>query len=723
MIALDEILGTNILHKYALVCVDMQADFANRLFTYKIPQDMLVVPGMKLEVPFGRKYINGFVLETTAETDVDSKKLKFIFNTYQDYIIPADLLDLAKWMSQQYYTMLIHCLVCVSPSVPKKPAKLPIIAENLTAQEKNVSQICENISAKENEITLSLEQTQAVQKILGWQKVPKKQKMPILLHGVTGSGKTEVYMRIISDVLKQGKQAIMLVPEIALTYQVVQIFTERFGKLAVFTHSGLTAQERFANWQKAKNGEISVMIGPRSAIFAPFDKLGAIIIDEEHEHTYRQSELPPKFDTKEVALQRKKYIEQNGGECLLVMGSATPLLESYYNAVVAEKFSLITMQNRINEMFPTVNIVDMRKELAAGNTSMFGADFQKAMLQELNAGRQAILFLNRRGHSSFVSCRTCGHVMGCNNCSVNLTYHANFSVSSSNVYEKPEKLLCHYCGVSVPVPNICPACSSKFIKYFGLGTQKIEEEVAKLFSGFSSLRMDFDTTRKRADNGKLNNLNKSNSHEKILAAFRNNEAQILIGTQMIAKGLDFPNVTIVGIMAADLSLYSGSFRAAENTFQLITQVSGRAGRAAKQGKVYIQTYNPEHYSIQLAQKADYSTFYLQETSLRRTMSYPPFCNVFVILFSAENEQIIVKALQKLLAVMQYCNKKGNFEMFGPMPAVISKIKKQFRWKLLVKSVNEELLKQFVLYCLGKLKDNDPLTGVTISLTLNPMSVE
>ncbi|MCL2015903.1 MAG: primosomal protein N' [Defluviitaleaceae bacterium] len=709
--------------KYAVVCVDLQAKVASQLFTYKIPPDMPVVPGMKLEVPFGNKYVNGFVLETTNETTVEPAKLKFIFNAYQDYIIPADLLDLAQWLSQKYYTLLIHCLVCVSPNVPK----------NLRLKNAAACESSEKMGEKtgknfgfldttaqfdlnfELNFELNGEQKAAIKQIFS---DSQKGNRPTVLHGVTGSGKTEVYMHIIAEVLRQGKQAIMLVPEIALTYQVVQVFKARFGEAALFTHSGLTAKERFENWQKALNGEVAVMIGPRSAVFAPFDNLGAIIIDEEHEHSYRQSDLPPKFDTKEVALKRQEYAKNSGGECIVVFGSATPSLESYYRAAATNEFALVTMPSRINEMFPLVNIVDMRRELAAGNTSMFGAELQKTMLQELNAGRQAILFLNRRGHSSFVSCRKCGYVMGCTNCNVNLTYHTNFNQPNfsqfsqfSRFSQEKEKLLCHYCGISVPVPNICPACSSKFIKYFGLGTQKIEEEVAKIFTGFSALRMDMDTTR-----GKQ-------GHAKILAAFRKNEAQILIGTQMVAKGLDFPNVTIVGIMAADLSLYSGSFRAAENTFQLITQVSGRAGRAAQLGKVFIQTYNPEHYSIKLAQTADYTEFYRQEITLRRAMNYPPFCHIFVVLFSAADEPKIIAALQKLLAVMQYCNRKGNFELFGPMPAIISKIKKQFRWKLLIKSVNEELLKQFVLYCLGKLKDNDPLAGITINLTLDPMAME
>jgi primosomal protein N' (replication factor Y) len=361
-------------------------------------------------------------------------------------------------------------------------------------------------------------------------------------------------------------------------------------------------------------------------------------------------------------------------------------------------------------MVPEVHLVDMRRELAAGNTSVFGRSFQDAAAETLSQGRQIILFLNRRGHSSFVSCRRCGHVMGCDRCRVNFTYHSGGGGITAGG-PRHNQLLCHYCGRSAAVPHICPACESPFIRYFGLGTQKVEEEAARLFPAAAALRMDMDTTRRRQ------------GHAKILSAFRKGEAQILIGTQMIAKGLDFPNVTLVGIVAADLSLFSGDFRAAEHTFQLLTQVSGRAGRAEQSGRVYIQTYNPEHYSIALAQNADYKAFYSHELSLRRTMGYPPFSHVFMILFTSADERALIAALQKLLAVMRYCNKKGMFEMLGPAPAFVSKIKKQFRWKLLVKCDREEILKQFVLYCLGKLKENDPLTGIEVNLTLDPLAIE
>jgi len=705
---------------YALVCVDIVHDAVDRLFHYAVPEAFqhIIAVGMRVRVPFGNrnKPIDGYVIDLTvaADLDINPSKIKSIDSLYEDYpVFSQEMLALAGWMQDKYYTTLANCLRCILPPglskkpkflalTPQTPAESQPLAsaahtrERVAQAEVQSSPLSEDWEQDLQELTE--EQQVAVECI--YKRLEADDRQPILIHGVTGSGKTEVYLRAIAKVMEMGKQAVMLVPEIALTPQIVSAFTERFGDAAAVTHSRLTAKERLTQWQKARMGQVSVMIGPRSAVFAPFDRLGIIIIDEEHEHTYR-SENSPKFDTREVAIKRG---ELNG--TLVVMGSATPSLETYYRADSKDDFALLTMSNRVNGMFPEVNIVDMRRELASGNTSIFGQVFQDAMAENLAQGRQIILFLNRRGHSSFVSCRRCGHVMGCDHCRVNLTYHK----AGSEPYARDE-LLCHYCGKTAEIPPICPGCQSPFIRYFGVGTQKVEEEVAKLFPDTVALRMDMDTTRRK------------HGHAKILSAFRKGEAQILIGTQMIAKGLDFPNVTLVGIVAADLSLFSGDFRAAEHTFQLLTQVSGRAGRAEQSGLVFIQTYNPEHYSIALAKQADYGAFYAHELSLRRTMSYPPFSHVFMILFTGPDERALIMALHKLLAVMKYCNKKGMFEMLGPAPAFVSRVKKQFRWKLLVKGAQEEILKQFVLYCLGKLKENDPLKGIVINLTLDPMSME
>ncbi|MCL2420315.1 MAG: primosomal protein N' [Defluviitaleaceae bacterium] len=673
--------------QYALVCVDITHDAVDRLFHYAIPEDIrpIIAVGMRVRIPFGKrsKPITGYVIELSEQVDIPASKLKSIDSLFEDFpVFSAEMLSLAKWMQDKYYTTLANCLRCIlPPGLPAKPKPLgeiePPRPSGTPPQEGNV---------------LTGEQENVVSHILA--KLEAGDTQPILIHGVTGSGKTEVYLRAIAKVMEMGKQAVMLVPEISLTPQMVDVFKKRFGDAAAVTHSRLTAKERLNQWHKARRGQVSVMIGPRSAVFAPFEQLGIIIIDEEHEHTYR-SENSPKFDTREVAIKRG---ELSG--TLTVMGSATPSLETYHRAEAKQEYSLLSMPHRVNGMFPEVQIMDMRRELASGNASIFGMAFQNAMAENLAQGRQIILFLNRRGHSSFVSCRRCGHVMGCDNCRVNLTYHA-----------AQDELICHYCGRTASVPKICPGCQSPFLRYFGVGTQKVEEEVVKLFPNAAALRMDMDTTK-----GK-------HSHEKILTAFRKGEAQILIGTQMIAKGLDFPNVTLVGIVAADLALFTGDFRAAEHTFQLLTQVSGRAGRAAQSGRVFIQTYNPEHYAITLAQRADYNAFYAHELSLRRTMGYPPFSHVFMVLFTGPDERAVITALHKLLAIMQYCNKKGMFDMLGPAPAFVSKVKKQFRWKLLVKGAQEEILKQFMLYCLGKLKENDPLKGISINLTLDPTAME
>jgi len=686
--------------QYALVCVDILTEAVDRLFHYKASENTKV--GTRVTVPFGsrNKPITGYVIALTD--DPPPTEAKNISSNLDDFpVFSQELITLAQWMQKKYYTTLAICLRCIlPPGLGAKPRPKPWAPPQKDPVGLSAARGLEKVHRTFSPLTpfvgienLTEGQDYAVGEIV--KRIDEKDTQPVLIHGVTGSGKTEVYMRAIARVIESGRQAIMLVPEIALTPQTVSVFTERFGDACAVTHSRLTAKERLTQWQRARLGEVSVMIGPRSAVFAPFSRLGIIIIDEEHEHTYR-SESAPKFDTRTVAFKRS---ELTGA--LVVLGSATPCLETYYRAEARKEFALLEMPQRVNSMFPQIHIIDMRRELAAGNVSVFGREFQDAAAEELAKGRQIILFLNRRGHSTFVSCRQCGHVLGCDACRVNFTYHA--------VGE--HQLICHYCGRSMRVPKTCPACSSPYIRYFGVGTQKIEEETARLFPAATALRMDMDTTRKK------------HGHAKLLGAFRRGEAQILIGTQMIAKGLDFPNVTLVGIVAADLSLFSGDYRAAEHTFQLLTQVSGRAGRAEQSGRVFIQTYNPEHYSITLAQTADYKAFYAHELTLRRSMEYPPFAHVFMILFTGADEREIIKALHKLAAIMKYCNKKGLFQMLGPAPAFVSKIKKQFRWKLLVKSAEEEILLRFVLYCLGVLKDNDTLKGISIGLTLDPMAME
>ncbi|MDR1559972.1 MAG: primosomal protein N' [Clostridiales bacterium] len=538
---------------------------------------------------------------------------------------------------------------------------------------------------------LTDDQQQALNFILN--RVENFSSKPILLRGVTGSGKTEVYLRVIEYVIRQNKQAIVLVPEISLTPQTVDRFISRFGELVTVTHSRLSLGERYDQWVKARDGGVSVMIGPRSAVFAPFARLGVIIIDEEHEHTYK-SEVTPKYSAREVAAKRAEQ-----GAASVIMGSATPSVTSYFSARNGET-DICVMRTRVNQKPPDVHIIDMRVELAMGNRSIFSEGLREALERNIADGRQSILFLNRRGHSTFISCRKCGNVLKCDNCSVNYTYHISY-----------DTLICHYCGKKISKPDNCPACGSTFIKLFGLGTQKVEEETRKLFPGERIIRMDTDTTK-----GK-------HGHADLLNIFRTGGASILIGTQMIAKGLDFPNVTLVGVMAADLSLNNGDFRAGETTFQLLTQVAGRAGRADLNGRVFIQTYMPDHYSVRLAGTQDYEAFYEHEIALRRQLSYPPFTHVFSVMFVGEREKEIIDKLNKLLAVMRAFDRKSQFELLGPVPAQISKIKNRFRWKLIIKAVDEKNLKNFALYCMDRLREHTDIADVSVHLTMDPMIME
>jgi primosomal protein N' (replication factor Y) len=517
-------------------------------------------------------------------------------------------------------------------------------------------------------------------------------KNPFLIHGVTGSGKTEIYMTLIEEAVKRGGQAIMLVPEISLTPQAVETFTARFGDNVTVTHSRLSLGERFDQWKKAIDGQVNVIIGPRSAVFTPFSNLKVIIIDEEHENTYK-SETSPKYYIKEVA---EKLSEITG--CMVVMGSATPSVSTYYETQT-NRITLIKLNERVNKTPPDIEIVDMRSELALGNRSVFSIGLKAAIEENLGNKMQSILFLNRRGHSTFVSCRSCGYVMECENCCVNYTYH---------IYSN--KLLCHYCNKHEQHPENCPVCNSKYIRFFGAGTQKIEEELKNTFPSANILRMDMDTTSTK------------NAHARIITAFAEGKADILVGTQMIAKGLNFPNVSLVGIIAADTALNAGDFRCAETAYQLITQVSGRAGRASARGKAYIQTYCPEHYSIKYAKNNDYESFYKHEIAIRKQMCYPPFSHIFMLLFTGTDERKVITTLNKLLGIMQAYNKKQQFEMLGPAPAVVSKINRNYRWKLLVKCVDEDKIKGFVLYCMDKLRKSEDMDGITCNLTLNPTMI-
>lgn len=524
------------------------------------------------------------------------------------------------------------------------------------------------------------------------EELQKEEKRPVLLHGVTGSGKTEIYMQLIQDVLHQGKQAIVLVPEISLTPQIMQRLISRFGRQVSVTHSRLSVGERLDQWKKARDGEISIMLGPRSALFAPFSKIGLIVMDESHESSY-DSDSTPKYHTREVA---KKLAELTGA--MLIMGSATPDLVSYHRALQGE-YLLLELKERTNgSRLPHMQVVDMRRELEEGNRSAFSRELQAAVAENLENGQQTMLFLNRRGYATFVSCRACGMALLCPDCNISYTYHA-----------REAAMICHYCGRQAPVPQVCPSCGSRYIRFFGTGTQKIEEETKKLFPKARVLRMDWDTTTEK------------NSHARILERFSKGNADILVGTQMIAKGHDFPNVTLVGIMAADISLHAGSYIAAENCFQLITQAAGRAGRGALPGRVFIQTYQPENHAIRMAAEQDYHGFYEEEILLRQAMDYPPFTNIFSVLLTGEQEEEVIRTAQRLGRVLQYYQQRAGCSVLGPSPAALPKFRGEYRWRLFVKGKDEERLKRFVLYAVDKVQ-KDSGRKIQFHLAFNPQNL-
>mgnify|MGYP005927186643 FL=1 len=515
------------------------------------------------------------------------------------------------------------------------------------------------------------------------------------LLGVTGSGKTEVYLQLIDKVLKKGKSAIVLVPEISLTPQMLDRFISRFGKETIAVlHSKLSIGERHDEWERIKENKAKIVIGARSAIFAPVKDLGIIIIDEEHDSSYK-SEASPKYDAKEIA---KKIAKQE--RVPLVLGSATPDLRTFYNAKETHKITLLELTRRANNSnLPKVEIIDLKQELANGNRSMLSLDLYQAIEKNLKDKLQTILFLNRRGYSTFIMCRNCGYTVKCKNCDISMTYHS---------YEN--KLKCHYCGYEEKLVKICPECGSDKIRYFGTGTQKLEQEIHKQFPQAKTIRMDVDTVTKK------------NSHEEILNKFKNEDIDILIGTQMVVKGHHFPKVTLVGVIAADSSLNIDDYRATERTFQILTQVAGRAGRENLPGKVIIQTYNPENFSIQEAQKQNYDKFYETEIALRKQLKYPPFCDIIVIGFNSTNEDEIKKVSQEIFEKLKDKIDKEQFNIFKPMPSPIDKIQNKFRWRIIIKgNMTEEANKIFNDTLKEIYQKNYKNTKITIDVNPNNMS--
>ena len=704
---------------FANIIVDISHEKLDRTFQYAIPKKLedKIFPGVCVDIPFGKgnRVITGFVLEVTDKCEFDISKIKELLGISKKAApVEARLISLAWWIKQNYGSTMNKALKTLLPA-KQKISKVIVKHVHLNLSEDETKQMIYELSGKDrfiarkrlleellekkvlpyDIITGKLNVSASVIKGLadkGIVRIVSKEnyRNPVkisnskaydivlneeqqkvcdeiwmepgkvhLLHGITGSGKTEVYIELISRVVERGGQAIVLIPEIALTYQTLTRFFAKFGDRVTYIHSRQSAGEKYDQLERAKAGDVDVMIGPRSALFTPFANLELIIIDEEHENAYK-SENVPKYHAREVA---KKRAETEGAT--LVLGSATPSVESFYKAQKGEYILHKLSARAKGSSLPDVEVVDLREELKRGNKNIISVRLDELIRQRLERKEQIMLFINRRGYAGFVSCRSCGHVLKCPHCDVSLTYHND------------GKVKCHYCGYEVENPKTCPECGSKYIGKFGTGTQKIEEAVKKLYPNARVLRMDMDTT-----SGK-------DGHTEILSKFANREADILVGTQMIVKGHDFPYVTLVGVLAADLSLYSGDYTAAEKTFQLITQAAGRAGRGNAKGCALIQTYNPEETSIIAASKQDYSMFYENEIRYRKLLGYPPIMEFLVILLTGTNEELLDKRAKD---VAQTINESENnledvITVIGPTKANIAKINDVYRRVFYLKSTN------------------------------------
>ncbi|RKD34360.1 primosomal protein N' [Thermohalobacter berrensis] len=646
---------------------------------------------------------NLITIRSILASEVKKKYKKFVFRNFNTFNIQKVLQNINKRAFKQLEIIKFMCnneSVALNDLMIKTESSLSSVKslENkgyIKIVEKEIKRNPINKKIpRTKKLELTEEQKNCVDTI--YKDISEGKNNTFLIHGVTGSGKTEVYLQLIEKMLQKEKQSIVLVPEISLTPQTVERFVGRFGDKVAVLHSKLSLGERYDEWRKIREGKVKIVVGARSAIFAPFDNLGLIIIDEEHETSYKSS-MSPKYDAIEVA-QKRCELEN----ATLILGSATPSIETYYKAQQGE-IKLLTLSKRINNRkMPPIEIIDMKEELDNGNKSIFSKSLYEAIKENLQNKKQTILFLNRRGFSTFISCRKCGYVAKCNKCDISLTYHL-----SENI------LKCHYCGLAKKPPTICPECKSKYIKYFGVGTQKVEEIVKRTFPKARVARMDVDTTIRKG------------SHQKILDKVKNGDVDILIGTQMISKGLDFPNVTLVGIIAADITLNLPDFKSAERTFQLITQVGGRAGRGETEGRVILQTYEPEHYSIKTAKEHDYINFYNKEIAIRKEFDYPPFVDIINIIMADTDEKKLYNTCYKTIDILKekigYEKiKNGNIKILGPHPAPISKIKGYHRWQVLIKCKGNHLA--FLKKIIKKVFINTTYENIKVSIDINPNSI-
>ena len=738
----------------AEVIINSTAKKLNRTFDYNIPAEMqeLVQIGSKVLVPFGRfkQLEEAHVVKIKEKSEYEIKDIAKVETGLTDKQI-----KLANWIAKRYFCNVSECIKLMqTPGTKAKDVnkriqdkKINVVYLKKTIQEidfdietkvlKSEKQIKILNFVKKNEgctipeIEMFTDCSRAIANTLiknGYLEVSEKkiERNPLqnkqikntsklklteeqqnafqqvsyaidnnaynqfLLYGVTGSGKTEVYLQLIDKVVKQDKTAIVLVPEISLTPQMLDRFISRFGKETIAVlHSKLSIGERHDEWKKIKEGKAKIVIGARSAIFAPVQNLGIIIIDEEHDSSYK-SESSPKYNAKEIAKKIAK--EEN---IPLLLGSATPDLSTYYKAQQG-KITILELTKRANNSsLPKVEIIDLKQELANGNRSMLSFELYQSIEENLKNKLQTILFLNRRGYSTFIMCRNCGYTVKCKNCNISMTYHS---------YEN--KLKCHYCGYEEKLVKTCPECGSDKIRYFGTGTQKLEQEIHKQFPQAKTIRMDVDTVTKK------------NSHEEILNKFKNEDVDILIGTQMVVKGHHFPKVTLVGVIAADSSLNIDDYRATERTFQILTQVAGRAGRENLPGKVIIQSYNPENFSIQNAQKQDYEEFYQTEIALRKQLKYPPFCDIIIIGFNSSSEEEIKKVANIAYEEVEKNLNKDEFKVFKPMPSPIDKIQNKYRWRIIIKGNMNEEANNVLNNLLKNIYDKD-FKNTKISIDVNP----
>ncbi|MDL4840011.1 primosomal protein N' [Aquibacillus rhizosphaerae] len=624
------------------------------------------------------------------------KKESMITVNRESYLVEEELANLSKQAVKQRQ-LLSHFIKYPEPISQKtlleqlkttRASLKPLLEQGIlkeTKQEVYRNPYREDKYPETKALPLTNQQSEAIEPILS--SIKQKVHQVFLLHGVTGSGKTEVYLQSIQEVINKGKEAIVLVPEIALTPQMVERFKGRFGSNVAVLHSALSAGEKFDEWRKIQRKQVKVVVGARSAIFAPFENVGIIIIDEEHETSYKQEEHP-RYHARDVAIYRgEKH------DCPVILGSATPTLESFARAQKGI-YKLLTLSKRMNDAkMPKVNIVDMRDELHKGNRSMFSTKLKEEIELRLKKQEQIVLFLNRRGYSTFVMCRDCGHVIECPHCDIALTYH-----------RKNERLKCHYCAHEKQMPSHCPDCESDTIRYFGTGTQKVEEALSEMIPEARVIRMDVDTTRRKG------------SHEKLLTQFGRHEADILLGTQMIAKGLDFGKVTLVGVLAADSLLHLPDFRASEKTFQLLTQVSGRAGRHSLPGEVVVQTYTPEHYSVQLASEYNFEQFFKQEMNMRKTFQYPPYYFLTLITVSHPNQ---VRVVEVTKTIVQLLNKhlSEQARILGPTPSPLTRVKDRYRYQCMVKYKNEpnqrKIIKKILSFYDAEIQKKDLLIQVDL----------